>query len=384
MLLAPLIKHRKFSNGINCIYCKDTIITMSSEWTNSNGPNNGDATFTRPSSGLLDNNLDFELDGDEPEPTVMSSNKAVRARWLRDETASYMEHLATLTDQGHFDIDRPITWRPAFSSLLDKMNKVSPNKPWTLESMRMKRKSEKKRWDAYQTLINDYTSGDGVAASGGPILSDQQWARFLSENPVGKSFRETPFKNREIYARAFPNDRSTRAHTGAASEDGDVTLGTRPQNAGGSFAGLPPSQQAVASQTAGKRQRHQYDTDLVQETSDDPDTDSPPPRKRKAIGQKLSRQAVTNKRRNMGLIAAMKFRLACLDDIRELNRVPGSGDIEKAIKYCSEHIFPYVDDKDFASACDKLCIPCSAVVFNALREDFKWRYLKIKPIEGAP
>ncbi|KAI0901151.1 hypothetical protein F4806DRAFT_451223 [Annulohypoxylon nitens] len=336
-----------------------------------NGLDNECVIFTQPDPILLDNNPDFELDDDEPEHTTESNHKAIRARWSKDETAAYMEHLAALTGQGYFNIDRGVTWRPAFFLLLNEIKKVSPNKPWTLESMRAKRKIEKKRWIEYQALINDYTSGDGVDKSGRPIVSDQQWARFISKYPTGKRLRIIPLGNKEIYARAFPNDRSTGGYMRAA---GNITPATRTQKTDDGLTGLPPSQQATPSQTSRKRQRG-HDLDLLQKSTDDSYTDSIPTRKRKIVKQELLRQAVMSRKRNMGLDAT-GFGLVYLESIRELNRVPGSGDIEKAIKYCSEHLFPNMDDEHFALACEVLCIPRAAVVFNCLDEDRKLRYLE--------
>lgn len=340
-----------------------------------NGPDNEYVIFTQPDPILLDNNPDFELDDDEPEHTTESNHKAIRARWSKDETAAYMEHLAALTDQGYFNIDRGVTWRPAFFLLLDEIKEVSPNKPWTLESMRTKRKTEKKRWIEYQVLINDYASGDGLDTSGCPIVSDQQWARFISKYPTGKWLRISALGNKDIYARAFPNDGVTRGYIRAASEEGDITLGTRTQNTDGSLTYLPPSHQADSIQTAGKRQRHQYNPDLTQETSDDSDTDSPPLRKKKMAEQASLPQFATNRKRNNGLDTT-GFGLTFLGSIRELNRVPGSKDIENAIKYCNRHLFPNMDDEQSASTCDVLLIPRVAAAFNCLDGDYKLRYLE--------
>ncbi|KAI1206722.1 uncharacterized protein F4807DRAFT_469937 [Annulohypoxylon truncatum] len=253
------------------------------------------------------------------------------ARWTREETAVYMEHLASLTNEGLFDSDHWTIWRPAWFRLLDELNKFSPTKPWPIESMRMKR-----------------NNGADVSENGCSILSDQQWKRFIKQHPGAKWLRKTPRGNEKLYAQTFSIDISTGNYIRQAGEEGDLTLGSRQRSS--------PYGSDTPSRPKHKRHSQQYDPDLIDKISDDSDTDtdSAPPIKRKVIQQDLIRQAMTNRsvKRTNKALNTTELELAFDEHLRVMSRKPGSSDIEKAIRYLDEHLLDDMDDDQFIRACD--------------------------------
>ncbi|KAI1647240.1 uncharacterized protein F4817DRAFT_316023 [Daldinia loculata] len=139
-----------------------------------------------------------------------------RAIWSKKDTVVYMEHLAALTDKDIFDIDNPQTWKFAWPRLLKAMNRTSPNKLWTVDLMRSKCKTERKRYLSYLGLIDDYKSSDFAAAY------DQQWESSLRENPTGKSLRIRSFSNEDLYSQVFLHDTSTGEYIREAGELDDL------------------------------------------------------------------------------------------------------------------------------------------------------------------
>ncbi|KAI1462025.1 hypothetical protein F4805DRAFT_411759 [Annulohypoxylon moriforme] len=285
-----------------------------------------------------------------------------------------MEHLAALTNEGLFDEDRETAPHHAWLRLLSEVNAFFPTRFWTVESMKAKHKTEKKRWLEYETLINNYTRGHGVSGldeTGCPVVSDRQWNRFIKNHPTAKWLRSSPLGDDEIYYQAFGKDESTGAYIRAAGEEGDITLGERSsRQADDSFPYPLQNQRSIHRQ-----QKRQYDPDLI-EVSNDSNTKPIPPRKKKVAEKDISRQALAKRetKKNRGLDTT-GFERTFIEISHKMGREPGSSDIEKAFIYLQEYLVGDMDDDQFLLACDVLQKPLVAVGFNTLSAKYKLRYL---------
>ncbi|KAI0849632.1 hypothetical protein F5Y00DRAFT_235340 [Daldinia vernicosa] len=337
-----------------------------------------------------------------------SNRMHIRARWTANLTAVYMEKLAALTNEGLFAMDRPQTWAPAWPRLVEVMQKADPTRPWSCELMKCKRKLERKRYLQYQALINDYTSGDGEDDNGCRVVSDQQWASFLREHPTGKWLRVKPLGNKEIYAQAFPSDKSTdsfiveageeytllvRHAKGKDSDDHIDTIGPESRSIGASLGddSHPFSSQASTTSfdssptpsltpRSSQKRKRTYDPDLISSISDDSDEEASPLLRKRAVESYLLRKALTNRQANNKKPKPLDlegFEKAFIQGSYQMGRSQGADDVEKAVKYFDKNLASDIPSNQFVIALDVLEQGRRAVVFNALdsKED-KLRYLK--------
>jgi len=128
-------------------------------------------------------------------------------------TAQIMAWMRDCKDQGHFNSSKRRDYGAAWDVILGQCQRAWPHVPWTKKTIAAKYDTEKRRYQAFKTLLEEFSGVTYNYETSLPEAAETTWEAFLGKNNTKHRdfswLRRVPLGNREVYEVVFWQERAT-------------------------------------------------------------------------------------------------------------------------------------------------------------------------------
>ena len=269
--------------------------------------------------------------------------------FTREMTDQLMVWFTDCRNRGLFNSTKRKDFGPVWSDVVERSREVWPRYGWSDKVISTKYDTERKRFQAWKTLVDGYPDVTLDPDTGLPIVPAATWEQFVQRNkPWGKLnwLKTTPLGDVGVYRNLFRRQRASGNHVADVGNVNDTQFEASSVLSEETDTGQPPTRQSSFS----------VDIPIQQ------------------IASHRDASNNNNEARDGAVLARLPQTAA---STHAAPRLPGSDDLEAAVEDLQQLFTGRVTDKELLNCLEHLQKdPMRAVMWNKLGVSMKRLYVQ--------